>query len=141
MRVLTIFFACALIFAIPLTLTIEVGFRIAGRVFDVAHNLLRFAFHLLHCAFRLSVSVTRPLTHLALRATCCVVDCAFYLVLIHNLSTSVEPVWLVEQFVLAREPGFAHDLCYTTGLLPVISWITNTTRASTSRMWMNPPMV
>jgi hypothetical protein len=91
-RVLALLLALTLTFLFSalllLVLTVDIRTCIASRVFDCAHDLLRFALELLRCAFHLSVRVTRPLADLALGTPCSVVDCTFYAILIHD-STSV----------------------------------------------------
>jgi hypothetical protein len=75
-------------FLLVLAVNIILG-CIAGHVFHVAHNLLRFALELLRGTFNLSVGISRPLADLTFRTSCRIVDCAFYLILIHD-STSVD---------------------------------------------------
>ena len=81
----------ALIFAIGFTLPLRILLRIAGRVFDIAHSLLRFAFQLLRGSLNLSIGIARPFSNLAFCAARGIVYCAFYYVFIHDL---FPPPWI-----------------------------------------------
>jgi hypothetical protein len=91
-RMLALAFALMLTFLLSslllFVLAVDVRGNIAGRVLHVADDLLGFALDLLRGSFHLGIGVTGPLANLAFRPACCIVDCAFYPILIHD-STSV----------------------------------------------------
>src|SRR6185369_3070824 len=62
--------------------------RTANSVFDVAHSLFRFAFHLLGSTVDLRTGVARPFANLALGSSSRVINRALDLITIH-CSTSV----------------------------------------------------
>jgi len=112
----------------------------------VAYSFLCFTLDLLRGAFDLSVGVSGPFANLALDAACRVVDCSFYLILIHD-STSVDscfgyrtvplvPVWPIWRGRCRRGLSIkcAHIRAQRAALRPVISWMTSTTSAITRRM-------
>jgi hypothetical protein len=87
-RVLALTLSFLLSSLLLFVLTVDIRGYVPGCVLHVADDLLRFAFDLLRGSFHLSIRVTGPLANLAFRSSCCIVDCAFYPIFIHD-STSV----------------------------------------------------
>jgi apolipoprotein N-acyltransferase len=100
MRVLPLFLTACFAFPFQFPFVFDAGFAVALRAFagiarsvlHISPRLLRFAFHLLRRTFHLGVRVTCPFAHLALYTSCCVVDCTFYSVLIHEFTS--KNLWL-----------------------------------------------
>jgi hypothetical protein len=122
---------------------------VADCVANTAHSLFNLALYLLGSAVGLSLGIAGPLADLAFGAACCVVDRAFYVVAIH-ISTSVGPELRSlgckkrahsARFLIRLNCVERGNLLYSAALRPLINWMTRTTNASTSRMWMNPPIV
>jgi hypothetical protein len=88
-------FALTFLFALTLDARLDIAMRaISGVLRGVLHvspRLLRFAFHLLRCAFHLGAGIACPFAHLALYPSCRVVDCTFYLIIIHEFTSTL---WL-----------------------------------------------
>jgi hypothetical protein len=114
MLALNLLVRCALVLAFNIFL------GIACRILNGADDLLRFTFNLLHGAFHLSIRVAGPLTYLALRTTCRIINCTFYPILIHN-STSVASysVYLAFLYVAASRdaPSLADAMSGAVELL------------------------
>src|ERR1700677_4435319 len=75
--------------------------RVPSCVLHVAPGLLSFALDLLCRSFNLSLGVARPLAHLALRASGCIVHSALYRVLVH----SIFPPWVIDFSFVPERAG------------------------------------
>src|SRR5450631_2894230 len=113
---------------LPLVFAIGIGLRIAGSILHVAPGLFGLALDLLRGTFSLGLRIAGPLANLALRAAHGIVDRSLHFVLVHTPPPG-SSVFKRDSDGTLAPPGSVEDACraHTTGLRPLINWISSTT--------------
>src|SRR5277367_133440 len=105
--------------------------------FRVAPGFLRRAFYLIGQAIVGKTLIANRLSNFFLHLAGYLIELAAYLVFIHSDSSKLGRTPCEYE---TRATVVYLRLRYTTGRLPLMSWISSTTSATTSRIWMYHPI-